>query len=200
MGDFDLVNAKAENIEKAIDAQHYIAISRMLDISFSVLTALYFACESEAEAFPFSDETFDEIVDHLNLLDEPVKIDLTYEISKFRKEIQKKFPLFIIEKSKVDKPIEKINYIQNFTFNKFNNEANSIFDCAVNAFVVGDETLFTKEINQSKFLIRPNVADAEDSFEFTNGDYIAKRAFWAYEATVKELMNMFQENQQNIMI
>lgn len=38
---------KKRNIEKAIEAQHYVAISRMLDITFSILPALYFACSSE---------------------------------------------------------------------------------------------------------------------------------------------------------
>ncbi len=38
---------KNRNIEKAIEAQHYISISRMLDITFSILPALYFACSSE---------------------------------------------------------------------------------------------------------------------------------------------------------
>lgn len=38
---------KSRNIEKAIEAQHYVAISRMLDITFSILPALYFACSSE---------------------------------------------------------------------------------------------------------------------------------------------------------
>ncbi len=42
--DFLLVSKGASNIEKAIEAQHYAAISRMLDISFDVLVALYFAC------------------------------------------------------------------------------------------------------------------------------------------------------------
>lgn len=38
---------KIRNIEKAIEAQHYVAISRMLDITFNILPALYFACSSE---------------------------------------------------------------------------------------------------------------------------------------------------------
>lgn len=38
---------KKQNIEKAIEAQHYVEISRMLDITFNVLSSLYFACSSE---------------------------------------------------------------------------------------------------------------------------------------------------------
>lgn len=38
-----------KNIDKAIEAQHYMAISRMLDITFNVLVAFYFACKSKEE-------------------------------------------------------------------------------------------------------------------------------------------------------
>ena len=44
-----LGNGVDRNIDKAIEAQHYIAISRMLDITFSLLPAIYFACESAAK-------------------------------------------------------------------------------------------------------------------------------------------------------
>lgn len=46
--DYDIISdGKNEYMDKAITAQHYIAISRMLDITFSVLTAIYFACKSK---------------------------------------------------------------------------------------------------------------------------------------------------------
>lgn len=41
--DFFEKNSKS-HIEQAIESQHYLAISRLLDISFSILPALYFAC------------------------------------------------------------------------------------------------------------------------------------------------------------
>lgn len=37
----------SSNLEKLMEVQHYIAISRLLDISFNALVALYFACSSE---------------------------------------------------------------------------------------------------------------------------------------------------------
>lgn len=47
LGDYGFLdNGTTRNIDRAIEAQHYIAISRMLDISFSILPALYFACGS----------------------------------------------------------------------------------------------------------------------------------------------------------
>jgi len=44
--DYNMIHDSASNIEKAIESQHYLSISRMLDISFNALSALYFACES----------------------------------------------------------------------------------------------------------------------------------------------------------
>lgn len=55
LGDYGFLGSTIDrNIDKAIEAQHYIAISRMLDITFSLLPAMYFACgatdtESERE-------------------------------------------------------------------------------------------------------------------------------------------------------
>ena len=47
LGDYNVIgHEKNRYIEKAIDAQHYVSISRNLDIAFSVLPALYFACKS----------------------------------------------------------------------------------------------------------------------------------------------------------
>jgi len=47
--DYSIVDSKASNIEKAIETQHYASFSRMLDISFNVLVALYFACAHPGE-------------------------------------------------------------------------------------------------------------------------------------------------------
>ena len=47
--DYSIVGPGASNIEKAIETQHYASISRMLDISFDLLVALYFACAHPGE-------------------------------------------------------------------------------------------------------------------------------------------------------
>lgn len=47
--DYSIVAQNASSIEKAIETQHYASISRMLDISFDVLVALYFACAHAGE-------------------------------------------------------------------------------------------------------------------------------------------------------
>lgn len=42
--DYELIGYEKRNIDKAIETQHYAAISRMLDITFNAAVALYFAC------------------------------------------------------------------------------------------------------------------------------------------------------------
>lgn len=47
--DYNIASQSASNIEKAIEAQHYASISRMLDISFDVLVSLYFVCKKDSD-------------------------------------------------------------------------------------------------------------------------------------------------------
>ena len=48
--DFDIAKGRdLSNLDKATEAQHYMAFSRLLDITFNVLPAIYFACESDFE-------------------------------------------------------------------------------------------------------------------------------------------------------
>ena len=42
--DYELIDYRKRNIDKAIETQHYVSISRMLDITFNSAVALYFAC------------------------------------------------------------------------------------------------------------------------------------------------------------
>ncbi|MDM5452152.1 FRG domain-containing protein [Peribacillus simplex] len=48
--DYNVIgNEEMSNLQKAIAAQHYLATSRLLDISFNVLVAIYFATSSNEE-------------------------------------------------------------------------------------------------------------------------------------------------------
>lgn len=44
-------NDSSTNLENAIASQHYLAYSRLLDITFNVLAAIYFACENIDEEY-----------------------------------------------------------------------------------------------------------------------------------------------------
>lgn len=60
MHDYNIIDVDSKYIEKAIEAQHYVAISRMLDITFNVLVSIYFACR-DTEIINNKELTEDEI-------------------------------------------------------------------------------------------------------------------------------------------
>lgn len=45
--DYGLISNDKRNVDKAIETQHYAAISRMLDITFNAIVAIYFACQED---------------------------------------------------------------------------------------------------------------------------------------------------------
>ncbi|TFJ72014.1 FRG domain-containing protein [Carnobacterium maltaromaticum] len=46
--DYNITENEADGyIKRAVDSQHYIAKSRLLDITFNILSSLYFACDSD---------------------------------------------------------------------------------------------------------------------------------------------------------
>ena len=49
LSDFKVTNSTNVSLHKAIDAQHYIAKSRLLDVTYNILTAIYFAASSQEE-------------------------------------------------------------------------------------------------------------------------------------------------------
>ena len=48
---------------------------------------------------------------------------------------------------------------------------------------------FPKASLNKKFHIRPKAINSNDTFEFTNGELITKRTFWANKDTVDEIIN-----------
>lgn len=44
--DYNMAESSSSNIEKAIETQHYVEISRMLDVTFNVLSAMFFSCDT----------------------------------------------------------------------------------------------------------------------------------------------------------
>lgn len=47
--DYNITDNEADGyIKRAVDSQHYIAKSRLLDITFNILSSIYFACDSDS--------------------------------------------------------------------------------------------------------------------------------------------------------
>ena len=129
---------------------------------FRVVRVLNEKCK---EAFPFPNSCFTEISD-IYINNKNIINNLDFESSKFYKEINKSFPIFVVEVN--DKTLE--------------------------AFDKGDELLFPKSSEGLSFHVRPKAANSNDTFEFSNGNQITKRTFWANKSTVEGLIKNYNIN------
>lgn len=138
------------------------------------------------EAYPFPRSTFTEL--YQNLQEGESVSNVEYWQSEWKKEINKEFIVFVLHWKKDNNEIEKIDIIQNFSFEKFEGNAKRVFDETKEAFVKGSEMIFPKSSENKNFHVRPKAANREDTFQFSNGNQITKRTFWANKETIKELL------------
>lgn len=156
---------------------------------FRVVRVLNEKCK---EAFPFPNSCFTEISD-IYINNKNIINNLDFESSKFYKEINKSFPIFVVEVN--DKNvIINIKYFSSFSFKKFNDDAKKVYDKTLEAFDKGDELLFPKSSEGLSFHVRPKAANSNDTFEFSNGNQITKRTFWANKSTVEGLIKNYNIN------
>lgn len=154
------------------------------------------------EAFPFPNSTFMEISDCFQI-EELSDVDVStgsnagaapkaipYLESAFAKAIEKVFPVFVVEKDVEGSKhkVSQIHLIEEFSFKEFAEDAAKVFEKTVEAFSVGDERMFPRSGDGYHFHVRPKAINAEDTFQFTNGNLITKRTFWANKDTVEELI------------
>lgn len=155
------------------------------------------------EAFPFPNSTFMEISDYFSV-EEPHSMEtsdgndsskapnmLQYSESAFAKAIERTFPVFVIDKDdEYNKhKVSNISLIEEFSFKKFKEDAEKVFNQTLLAFKSGDESKFPRSSDGCRFHVRPKAVNAEDTFQFTNGNLITKRTFWANKGTVEQLIN-----------
>lgn len=164
----------------------YLKENNIDSFYFRVITRLKHKCK---EAFPFANSSFNEIC----LIDEKNTYP-NYNDSIFKKEIFKEFPVFLIEKE-LDNDKEYINeiiFIDKFSFREYNDEAKIVYDKTLAAFEMGDTTLLPKVSDNLCFHVRPKAIDGKDTFEFTNGEQITKRTFWANKITVENIIAKYK--------
>lgn len=143
------------------------------------------------EAYPFPSRTFNELYQEKKV-DENVS-SVEFENSRLKEEIEKRFPVFIAiwsEKGGEEEGtlIQNMELIEEFSFEKYLDDAKKVFDKTKEAFEQGDDTMFVKSGADLKFHIRPKGANSDDTFEFSNGMQITKRTFWANKETIKALI------------
>lgn len=148
------------------------------------------------EAFPFSNTCFSELyqIPIINdYFDESCYIP--FADSLWEQELLREYNVFIIDKEKSGNSITEIRFIENFSFKKYVNRAEVVFDKTITAFKNGKEYEFPKMSDDLYFHVRPKAINANDTFEFSNGEQITKRTFWANKKTLNELIhNLLDED------
>ena len=137
------------------------------------------------EAFPFPNSTFTEIADVTG------ETYPKFQDSAFRKAVRRSFPVFVVDKDDTDGKnlVSGVRVIEDFSFSAYEEDAGRAYAATVVAFQVGDESQFPRSSSEMGFHVRPKAANGEDTFQFTNGDHITKRTFWANKETVDELID-----------
>ncbi len=152
------------------------------------------------EAFPFAVTTFSELYQNEMVEEESINVRKykKYDESRLKKEIEKQVPLFVIDwqiDSEEDKESRrtalKVRYISDFSFREYEKEAKEVYELTVKAFESGDEETFPKVKDKKGFHIRPKGVNADDTFEFSNGNQITKRTFWANKDTMDTLLSKY---------
>lgn len=136
------------------------------------------------ECYAFPNTTFSE----LYLSEDGYK---EFKDSRWWQELNKDIPVFIVDHNFTDviNDISTIKFIPNFSFKKYLSSAEEVYEKTIQAFVEGDEMKFVKISDDLDFHIRPKAINAEDTFEFSNGQQITKRTFWANKSTVEDIIS-----------
>lgn len=185
----ELVEYLKDNIKSPYSVSKVISdFLELRNISLEYFRVIQRVDEKCKESFPFPSSTFSEIY----MRDETDEVTnyVNFDDSDFKKEVEKLFKVFVIEKTKIDgdEVIIEVNQI-NFSFKKYLAQAEKVFDDTIEAFIQGDSQLFPKSSDNCAFHIRPKAKNSDDTFEFSNGEQITKRTFWANKNTVEDIIN-----------
>ncbi|MGL4697373.1 AIPR family protein [Enterococcus larvae] len=143
------------------------------------------------EAFPLPNSTFNELYQWEGY---PVGEEYKeFADSKLCKELNRVYPIFIIYWSEDNENIEKVQLISDFSFNVFLKQAKEVYNKTVKAFKEGNKSLFPKISDDLHFHIRPKAMNSKDMFEFSDGEWITKRTFWANASTIEEIIEKFTQ-------
>jgi len=189
-----LLNKEDQNVYTFSKTISQYLLSEKINIDyFRVISLADGKCK---EAFPFPNSTFNEIssikpdeTKHKN------KKYKSFEKSLFYTELQRIYSVFIVNKDTLGK-IESVVYVPKFSFDdaKIIGDAKQAYNLTINAFKSGNESEFPKSSSGMSFHIRPKAANADDTFEFSNGDFITKRTFWANKETVENMLAICKNN------
>lgn len=180
----DYINNEKENMYSISNTIANYLKSKEIDITYFRVIAI--KNHKVKESYPFPNSTFNELFQWEDYpRDDKYK---NFEESKFLQEINKEYPIFVLSWKEDTQEVSDLKIVKKFSFEKYKDDAFKVYNNTVEAFKLGDETKFPKLSDELKFHIRPKAANSEDTFEFSNGDLLTKRTFWANAKTVEELL------------
>ena len=168
-------------------SRYLISINKNIDY-FRVISMIE---GTPLESFPFPNSTFSE------LCGDKYKT-ATYQNSSLKAQVNKKYPLFVISKQKKSSndnndKVLNVEYIPEFTFSKYDKDAEKAYNKTIDAFKEQNQYKFPKSSEKLVFHVRTKAIDGNDTFMFTNGEEITKRTFWANKDNIKVLVEDFQK-------
>lgn len=138
------------------------------------------------EAFPFPSSSFSELYEDVERVSSGDYVK--FKDSIWNKELNKEYPVFVLEMDDQN-IIKKIKLIPDFSFKDYLYTAGLVYEKTIEAFQCGEINDFVKSSDDIDFHIRPKAIDATDTFEFSNGEYITKRTFWANRKLMNQLID-----------
>lgn len=140
------------------------------------------------ENFPFPNSTFEEFYKREKYMDDdayPV-----FEDSLFLKEIRRKYPVYVIFLNE-NNDIKNVKFISSFSVTMakdWKEKAEEAFNLVRKAFLLGDSTRFPKVSSNIGFHVRPKAANSKDTFQFSDGEFITRRTFWANSEYINKIL------------
>lgn len=140
------------------------------------------------ENFPFPNSTFEEFYKREKYMDDdayPV-----FEDSLFLKEIRRKYPVYVIFLNE-NNDIKNVKFISSFSVTMakdWKEKAEETFNLVRKAFLLGDSTRFPKVSSNIGFHVRPKAANSKDTFQFSDGEFITRRTFWANSEYINKIL------------
>lgn len=185
----DLTNFVIENKESNYSIAAIIKrYNSENDIEIEYFRTISYLDHKIKENFPLPNSTFEEFYKREGYMqdnDYP-----KFNESLFFKELERRYPIYIIFLNQ-NKEVEKVKLIDDFSISMstdWKEKAEMAFEKVREAFEKGDSSLFPKLSSNIGFHVRPKAANGNDTFQFSDGEDITRRTFWANSSYIKAIL------------
>ena len=119
-----------------------------------------------------------------------------FKDSILREELSAKYNIYIVDMDESNE-IQKVQLKDNFDFkllSDYENEVKESYEKTIKAFELGNIEGFPKANKETKVHVRPKAQNKDDSFLFTNGEYLTKRTFWITKYYIEDLLKELEKD------